>query len=45
MERPWDHLVPEHEKAVYRINLFDLDAKYADVVPSREVIAYFERLT
>jgi nicotinamidase-related amidase len=28
----------------HRLNLFDLDSKYADVVPSQEVIAYFERL-
>lgn len=27
----------------HRLNLFDLDSKYADVVPSQEVIAYFER--
>ena len=25
-------------------NLFDLDAKFTDVVPAREVIAYSERI-
>jgi nicotinamidase-related amidase len=28
----------------HRLNLFDLESKYADVVPSGDVIAYFERL-
>jgi nicotinamidase-related amidase len=28
----------------HRLNLFDLDSKYADVVPAKEVMAYFERL-
>ena len=28
----------------HRLNLFDLDSKYADVVPAQEVMAYFERL-
>lgn len=27
----------------HRLNLFDLESKYADVVPSADVIAYFER--
>jgi nicotinamidase-related amidase len=33
----------DRAETTHPINLFDLDAKYADVVPSREVIAYFER--
>lgn len=28
----------------HRLNLFDLDSKYADVVPASEVLAYVERL-
>ncbi|MDP3768859.1 MAG: isochorismatase family protein [Dehalococcoidia bacterium] len=27
----------------HRLNLFDLESKYADVVPAKEVVAYFER--
>jgi nicotinamidase-related amidase len=34
----------DRAETTHLINLFDLDAKYADVVSSREVISYFERL-
>lgn len=34
----------DRAETTHLINLFDLDAKYADVVSSREVIAYFEGL-
>ena len=28
----------------HRANLFDLQSKYADVVPSEDVVRYFEKL-
>lgn len=34
----------DRAETTHLVNLFDLDAKYADVVPAREVIAYFERI-
>lgn len=34
----------DRAETTHLVNLFDLDAKYGDVVPSRDVIVYFERL-
>ncbi|MCQ3813820.1 MAG: isochorismatase family protein [Acidimicrobiia bacterium] len=34
----------DRDEAVHHANLFDLDAKYADVLSEREVLAYLKRL-
>lgn len=34
----------DRAETTHRLNLFDLQSKYADVVPSREVVTYFETL-
>ncbi len=35
----------DRAETTHLVNLFDLDAKYADVVPAAEVVAYFARIT
>ena len=39
-----EECVADRAEVPHKVNLFDMDMKYADVIPTREVIEYFETL-
>ena len=40
-----EECVADRALVPHKVNLFDMDMKYADVIPLKEVLEYFDSLT